>query len=100
MRGASTSPSPRRRRRSACRPGSRCCSPLRAHTLSALYYPDGVDAGLVKAVAQEGVVVAGGLYPTLKTKYFRVGHMGAVSMNDVAATVAAIERALAAVRKR
>lgn len=67
---------------------------LRAHTLSAVYYPPGVDAALVKAIAQEGVVVAGGLHPALKTKYFRVGHMGAVSMNDVTATLGAIERAL------
>ena len=69
----------------------------RAHTLSALYYPAGVDASLVKAIAQEGVVVAGGLHPALKTKYFRVGHMGAVTMNDVSATLGAIERALQAV---
>ncbi len=67
---------------------------LRAHTLSALYYPDGVDASLVKAVADQGVTIAGGLHPDLKTKYFRVGHMGAVSMNDVTATIAAIQRAI------
>lgn len=67
----------------------------RAHTLSALYYPAGVDAALVKAIAAEGVVVAGGLHPALKTKYFRVGHMGAVTMNDLTATIGAIQRALA-----
>lgn len=67
---------------------------LRAHTLSALYYPQGVDAALVKAIGAEGVVVAGGLHPELKTKYFRVGHMGAVTMNDVAAVSSAIGRAL------
>lgn len=71
---------------------------LRAHTLSALYYPQGVDAALVKAVAEEGVTIAGGLHPELKARYFRVGHMGAVSMNDVSATVAALERALSRVR--
>jgi alanine-glyoxylate transaminase/serine-glyoxylate transaminase/serine-pyruvate transaminase len=69
---------------------------LAAHSLSALYYPDGVDAALVKAVAAQGVVIAGGLHPELKTKYFRVGHMGAVSANDVLATVSALERALVA----
>lgn len=67
---------------------------LRAHTLSAVYYPAGVDAALVKAVGQEGVVIAGGLHPALKTKYFRVGHMGAVTMNDLTATLGAVERAL------
>jgi alanine-glyoxylate transaminase / serine-glyoxylate transaminase / serine-pyruvate transaminase len=69
---------------------------LAAHTLSALYYPTGVDAALVKAVAAQGVTIAGGLHPDLKTKYFRVGHMGAVSANDVLATVSAVERALVA----
>ena len=59
-----------------------------------MYYPDGVDAALVKNIGLEGVTVAGGLHPALKTKYFRVGHMGAVTKNDVSATIAAIERAL------
>lgn len=67
---------------------------LAANTLSAVYYPDGVDAALVKNIGLEGVTVAGGLHPALKTKYFRVGHMGAVTKNDVSATIAAIERAL------
>jgi len=67
-----------------------------ANTLSALYYPQGVDASLVKAVAAEGVIIAGGLHPALKPKYFRVGHMGAVSRADLVTTVSAIERALRA----
>ncbi len=67
-----------------------------ANTLSALYYPPGVDAALVKAVAAEGVVIAGGLHPALKPKYFRVGHMGAVSRADLVTTVSAIERGLRA----
>ncbi|MBL8914542.1 MAG: aminotransferase class V-fold PLP-dependent enzyme [Archangium sp.] len=66
----------------------------RAHTLSALLYPSGVDATLVGKIAKQGVTVAGGLHPELKTKYFRVGHMGAVTMNDVSAVTAAIKRAL------
>ncbi|HEY0882881.1 MAG TPA: alanine--glyoxylate aminotransferase family protein [Archangium sp.] len=70
---------------------------LAANTLSALYYPGSVDAALVKAIATEGVVVAGGLHPALKTKYFRVGHMGAVSKSDLVVTVSALERALNAV---
>lgn len=68
----------------------------RAHTLSALYYPRDVDVALVKAVAAEGVVIAGGLHPALKPKYFRVGHMGAVSRSDLVVTISAIERALRA----
>jgi alanine-glyoxylate transaminase / serine-glyoxylate transaminase / serine-pyruvate transaminase len=69
---------------------------VRAHSLSALYYPAGVDAALVKAVAAQGVTIAGGLHPELKTKYFRVGHMGAVSANDVMSVISALERALLA----
>jgi alanine-glyoxylate transaminase/serine-glyoxylate transaminase/serine-pyruvate transaminase len=69
---------------------------LAAHTLSAVYYPAGVDAGLVKAVGSLGATIAGGLHPLLKAKYFRVGHMGAVSANDVVAVVSAIERGLRA----
>lgn len=67
-----------------------------AHTLSAVYYPGSIDAALVKAVAAEGVVIAGGLHPALKAKYFRVGHMGAVSKSDLVTTVSAIERGLKA----
>jgi alanine-glyoxylate transaminase/serine-glyoxylate transaminase/serine-pyruvate transaminase len=66
-----------------------------ATTLSAVYYPAGVDATLVGAVRKEGVVIAGGLHPDLGPKYFRVGHMGACSAADVLAAVGAIERALA-----
>jgi alanine-glyoxylate transaminase / serine-glyoxylate transaminase / serine-pyruvate transaminase len=66
-----------------------------ANTLSALYYPEGVDASLVGHVRDEGVVIAGGLHPEVRAKYFRVGHMGAVSASDVLATVGALERGLA-----
>jgi alanine-glyoxylate transaminase/serine-glyoxylate transaminase/serine-pyruvate transaminase len=45
-------------------------------------------------VREEGVVIAGGLHPDLRTKYFRVGHMGAISASDVLATVGAVSRAL------
>jgi alanine-glyoxylate transaminase/serine-glyoxylate transaminase/serine-pyruvate transaminase len=66
-----------------------------ASTLSAIYYPDGVDKSLVKLIDEAGVIVAGGLHPALREKYFRVGHMGVVSGNDIVATVAAIETGLA-----
>ena len=67
-----------------------------AHTLSAVYYPAGIDAGLIARVRREGVVIAGGLHPDLAPKYFRVGHMGRCRASDVLAAVGAIERALAA----
>ena len=38
--------------------------------------------------------LAGGLHPAIRARYFRVGHMGAVTVGDVLATVAAIERSL------
>ena len=47
-----------------------------AHTLSALHFPAGVDASLVARVAERGVYVAGGLHPSIRGAYFRVGHMG------------------------
>jgi len=51
---------------------------ITAHTLSALRYPEGVDARLVGAIKEQGVVVAGGLHPEFKLRTFRVGHMGHV----------------------
>ncbi|HMJ55070.1 MAG TPA: alanine--glyoxylate aminotransferase family protein [Polyangiaceae bacterium] len=66
-----------------------------AHTLSAVYYPSGIDAALLGAVRKEGVVIAGGLHPEIGGKYFRVGHMGACPAADVLNAVGAIERALA-----
>ncbi len=71
-------------------------SELAAHTLSAVYYPAGVDAALVKRIADEGVVVAGGLHPDLRAKYFRVGHMGATGPGELLTVVGAVERALKA----
>jgi len=68
---------------------------LAANTLSAVYYPEGVDTTLPAKIGAEGIVVAGGLHPDAKTKYFRVGHMGSIHANDVLATVGAVERALA-----
>lgn len=49
---------------------------LRAHTLSALWYPDGVGPDLIARIATRGVVVAGGLHAAIRDRYFRVGHMG------------------------
>ena len=66
-----------------------------ANTLTACRYPNGVAAGdLLPAIKQAGVIVAGGLHPKIKAEYFRVGHMGAVCMGDVLATIGAIEAGL------
>ncbi len=65
-----------------------------ATTLTAPYYPAGVDGAMLPHVKQAGVIVAGGLHPEIKAQYFRVGHMGAVSASDILATVGAIEYGL------
>ena len=66
-----------------------------ANTLTAPYFPEGVDRSMLGTVKEEGVILAGGLHPEIKARYFRVGHMGVVSASDVLATVGAIETGLA-----
>jgi len=70
---------------------------IAANTLSAVRYPNGVDASFLAGVKERGVVVAGGLHPLLKPTYFRVGHMGWVTTRPdlLATTVRAIGEALA-----
>jgi len=68
---------------------------LCASTLSAPFYPEGIDAGVLRLVAAEGVVLAGGLHPEIKSKYFRIGHMGMSEAPEILATVGAIERGFA-----
>ena len=68
---------------------------IAANSLTAAYYPEGIDGAKFRAaIVQAGVIVAGGLLSEIKTEYFRVGHMGAVNQNDLLATVGAIESAL------
>jgi len=65
-----------------------------ADTVTAIYYPEGIDdIQFRNEMKNRGVVVASTLGP-LKGKGFRVGHMGNVSQNDIAATIAAIETTL------
>jgi alanine-glyoxylate transaminase/serine-glyoxylate transaminase/serine-pyruvate transaminase len=68
-----------------------------ANTLSAVLYPEGVDASLLGSIKERGVIVAGGLYPGRKKDYFRVGHMGyIIEVGDqLRKTVAAVSDALA-----
>jgi alanine-glyoxylate transaminase/serine-glyoxylate transaminase/serine-pyruvate transaminase len=70
---------------------------IAANTLSAIRYPEGVDASLLAAIAERGVIVAGGLHPSCKGEYFRVGHMGysATRPEDLLRTVDAVAGALA-----
>jgi alanine-glyoxylate transaminase / serine-glyoxylate transaminase / serine-pyruvate transaminase len=84
--------------RAACRALGLAMLPARdeiaASTLSAFYYPAGIDASLVGRVRTEGIAIAGGLHPDARTKYFRVGHMGAMKASDLLAVVGGLERAL------
>jgi alanine-glyoxylate transaminase/serine-glyoxylate transaminase/serine-pyruvate transaminase len=66
-----------------------------ATTLTAPYYPQGVDQTLLGHISAAGVILAGGLHPAIKGQYFRIGHMGAVNESDILATVGAIEQGLA-----
>jgi alanine-glyoxylate transaminase / serine-glyoxylate transaminase / serine-pyruvate transaminase len=66
-----------------------------AHTLTAPRYPVGISgADFLGRVLQAGVTLAGGLLPTIRNEYFRIGHMGAVTLGDIVATLGAIETAL------
>jgi alanine-glyoxylate transaminase/serine-glyoxylate transaminase/serine-pyruvate transaminase len=68
---------------------------IAATTLTNPYYPEGVDNSILGRIRDAGVVVAGGVHPAIKDRYFRVGHMGAVSASDILTTVGAIENGLA-----
>jgi len=66
-----------------------------AHTLTAPRYPAGLNgAEFLAGVLRQGVTLAGGLHPAIRSEYFRIGHMGAVTMSDIFATLSAIESAL------
>ncbi len=66
----------------------------RADTMTAAYYPSGIDDEAFRSnMVRHGVIVAGGL-GQLRGKIFRVGHMGNVSPNDLIATIGAIEASL------
>jgi alanine-glyoxylate transaminase/serine-glyoxylate transaminase/serine-pyruvate transaminase len=69
---------------------------ISATTMTAPYFPAGVDAKVIGKIRERGIVVAGGLHPAIREKYFRVGHMGVVSPADISATLSAIEGALLA----
>ena len=69
---------------------------IAANTMSAVYYPDGVDASVLARVKAEGVILATGLHPAIRARYFRVGHMGTTRLGEALATIGAIEKSLLA----
>ncbi|GAA6060570.1 hypothetical protein JCM10212_006805 [Sporobolomyces blumeae] len=53
-----------------------------ANGMTAVYVPEGIaPPALIGALAERGIVIAGGLHKDIKTKYVRFGHMG-VSVVD------------------
>jgi len=68
---------------------------IAANTLTAAYYPEGINGkDILSKLADDEIIIAGGLLADLKSKYFRVGHMGAVSANDLISVLGALERVL------
>lgn len=67
---------------------------VRAHTLSNLLYPEGVeDVPFRTMLAEEGVQAAGGV-GQYAGRMLRIGHMGNIDHVECVATLAALERAL------
>jgi aspartate aminotransferase-like enzyme len=67
-----------------------------SNTVTAVWWPDGVDAkALSKRAREEFGVVLGGGQGKLDGKIFRVGHLGWVSQEDVAESLDVVERLLA-----
>ncbi len=66
-----------------------------ANTISVQYLPENVKQENFLADAERfGAVFAGGLIPSIKEKYFRIGHMGSITSSEVLIAVGAVERAL------
>ena len=66
-----------------------------ANTLSAPYLPEGVTLGeFMTAMGRTKVAIAGGLLPSIKTRYFRVGHMGSTGMDELRLCVEGVSFAL------
>ena len=72
-------------------------SALAAHTMSAPRLPAGVAGpDLLKQIGAAGVTLAGGLHPAIRAEYFRIGHMGPMTLNDVLSAIGAVEHGLKA----
>mgnify|MGYP001044552499 CR=1 FL=1 len=71
------------------------CSEVAADTMTAPYFPEGVDRGVLAEIKAAGVILAGGLHPEIRAQYFRIGHMGVVSPSDILSTIGAVESGLA-----
>jgi len=67
-----------------------------SNTVTAVWWPDGVDGkALAKRAREEHGVVLGGGQGKLDGKIFRVGHLGYVQQSDVAEALDVVEKLLA-----
>jgi len=70
-------------------------------TVTAVWWPDGVDGkALSKRAREEFGVVLGGGQGKLEGKIFRVGHLGWVSQEDVSSALDVVERCLSDAKVR
>ncbi|GAA5833120.1 hypothetical protein JCM5353_004240 [Sporobolomyces roseus] len=73
-----------------------------ANGMTAVYVPEGIEPPkLVGALAERGVVIAGGLHKEIKTKYIRFGHMGVSVVErpaDAEKILSALKESLKAVK--
>jgi len=68
---------------------------ISANTLTATFFPENINGNdFLSEISKNDIILAGGLLPSHKTQYFRVGHMGSVNTNDIIATIAAVENSL------
>ena len=66
-----------------------------ASTVTAVYLPDNISSReFRREMSSRGVYVAGGILEGIRDRYFRVGHMGMMNLNDIIAILACIERSL------
>lgn len=66
-----------------------------ANGMTAVYTPDGLSpADIVPRMLKKGVVVAAGLHSEIKTRYFRIGHMGLTAVDKSRGDIDTILKAL------
>lgn len=67
---------------------------LRANGVTVVRYPERSGPELLSKVAQNGVILAGGLYPGYEELTFRIGHLGEVTRDDIDQTIAALRKSI------
>ncbi|GAA5872152.1 hypothetical protein JCM16303_000992 [Sporobolomyces ruberrimus] len=75
-----------------------------ANGMTAVYVPEGVEPPkLIGALAERGIIIAGGLHKDIKTKYIRFGHMGVSVVerpSDAEKILSALKASLEAVKSK